>query len=248
MTKNQCEQMDESFGWAIRQNIKEIRANVQKAALAAGRRAEDIALMAVTKTVSPERINVALEEGISLLGENRVQEFSEKAAFYRTSKEKIHFIGHLQTNKIRDIIEKVSMIESVDTIRLAEALSRECVKRGLEMDILLQVNIGKEKTKSGFYEEEVPEALIRIAGLPGLKVRGLMTIPPRVSGKLYFQKMQELFLLCKERKIEGAENSMDFSVLSMGMSDDYREAIACGSTQVRLGRALFGERSVIKPR
>ena len=225
MTKNQCEQMDESFGWDVRQNIEEIRANVKEAAQAAGRAEKDIVLMAVTKTVPPERVNVALQEGICLLGENRVQEICQKAAFYRASKDKIHFIGHLQTNKIRDIIEKVSMIESVDSLHLAQALSRECEKRGMEMDILLQVNIGKEETK-----------------LPGLKAKGLMTIPPRFSGTLYFEKMQELFLLCKEKKIEGA----DFSVLSMGMSDDYREAIACGSTQIRLGREIFGERPAMK--
>lgn len=238
MTKNQCEQMDESFGWDVRQNIKEIRENVREAALLSGRTEADIVLMAVTKTVPPERVNVAIDEGISLLGENRVQELCQKAAFYRVSKEKIHFIGHLQTNKIRDIIEKVSLIESVDTIHLAEALSQECVKREMEMDVLLQVNIGKEETKSGFFGEDVLEALRRAAELPGLKVRGLMTIPPRFSGEVCFRKMQELFLLCKEKKIEGT----DFSVLSMGMSDDYREAIACGSTQIRLGRAIFGER------
>lgn len=243
MTKNQCDQMDESFGWEVRQNIKEIRKNVEEAANAAGRKAEDITIMAVTKTVLPERVNVALEEGISLLGENRVQELCQKAAFYRASKEKIHFIGHLQTNKIRDIIEKVSMIESVDSLHLAEALSRECEKHKTEMDVLLQVNIGKEETKSGFYEKDVLDAVKRIAELPHVQVRGLMTIPPRFSGKLYFEKMQELFLLCKEKKIEGTE----FSVLSMGMSDDYREAIACGSTQIRLGRTMFGERPAVKP-
>lgn len=244
MTKNQCEQMDESFGWDVRQNIKEIRENVKETALAAGRAEKDITLMAVTKTVPPERVNVALQEGISLLGENRVQELCQKAAFYRASKEKIHFIGHLQTNKIRDIIEKVSMVESVDSLHLAQALSRECEKRGMEMDVLLQVNIGKEETKSGFYEEDVLDALERIAELPGLRLRGLMTIPPRFSGTVYFKKMQELFLLCKEEKIEGAE----FSVLSMGMSDDYKESIACGATQIRLGRAIFGERPAVKPR
>lgn len=244
MIKNHCEQMDESFGWDVRQNIKEIRENVKEAAWAVGRSEKEIALMAVTKTVPPDRVNVALQEGISLLGENRVQELCQKAAFYRASKDKIHFIGHLQTNKIRDIIEKVSMVESVDSLHLAEALSRECEKWGMEMDVLLQVNIGKEETKSGFYEEDVLDALERIAQLPGLKLRGLMTIPPRFSGTLYFEKMQELFLLCKEKKIEGAE----CSVLSMGMSDDYKEAIACGATQIRLGRAIFGERPAVKPR
>ena len=244
MTKNQCEQMDESFGWDVRQNIKEIRENVRETALAAGRAEKDITLMAVTKTVPPERVNVAIQEGISLLGENRVQELCQKAAFYRASKEKIHFIGHLQTNKIRDIIEKVSMVESVDSLHLAQALSRECEKRGMEMDVLLQVNIGKEETKSGFYEEGVLDASKRIAELPGLRLRGLMTIPPRFSGTVYFKKMQELFLLCKEKKIEGAE----FSVLSMGMSDDYKESIACGATQIRLGRAIFGERPAVRPR
>lgn len=243
MIKNQCEQLERSFGWDIRQNIREIRENMKEAAFSCNRSEQDIALMAVTKTVAPERVNVALEEGIPLLGENRVQEFCQKAAFYRASREKIHFIGHLQTNKIRDIIEKVSMVESVDSLHLAKALSLECEKRGVEMDILLQVNIGREETKGGFYEEDVLEAMKRVSEFPCLRVRGLMAIPPRSSGILYFQKMQELFLLCREIKIERAE----CSVLSMGMSDDYKEAIACGSTQIRLGRAIFGERPAAKP-
>ncbi len=224
----------------VRKNIKEAFENVKEAALNAGRNPEEISLMAVTKTVAPELINIALEEGVSYLGENRVQEFNEKLPFYNASKEKIHFIGHLQTNKIRGIIEKISMVESVDSLHLAKELSRECAKIGIDMEILLQINIGKEETKGGFSAEEIFENLKFISELSNLKVRGLMAIPPMLSSEKYFPEMQELFLSCKEQLKE--EN---FSVLSMGMSNDYEKAIAYGSTQVRLGRALFGERLYI---
>ena len=232
--------MENSFDY-ITENYNRIYNEIEAAKAKYRKPSDHVDFMAVTKTVAPEAVNHAIHCGISLLGENRVQEYLSKRDFYDPSAT-VHFIGHLQTNKIRDIIEKVSMIESVDSLHLAQALSRECEKRGMEMDILLQVNIGKEETKSGFYEEEVLDAVKRVAELPGLKAKGLMTIPPRFSGRLYFEKMQELFLLCKEKKIEGA----DFSVLSMGMSDDYREAIACGSTQIRLGRAIFGKRPAVK--
>ena len=223
----------------VSENVREVCEKIALSAIKANRNPKEVSLMAVTKTVSPEFINEAFKAGVCFLGENRVQEFSEKLPFYDAPKEKIHFIGHLQRNKIHVIIEKVGMIESVDSIRLAQALSAESEKRGIVTEILLQVNIGKEETKTGFFAEEVLDALKQISVLQNLKVSGLMAIPPRSLGKEYFPQMQELFLKCKEK-------SENFSVLSMGMSDDYEQAIAYGATEVRLGRALFGERVISK--
>ncbi len=230
MTRNR------SYKEYIHENFKRIQDNVLTAAEKSGRNIEDISVMAVTKTVPYEIVNEAFKAGVSLLGENRVQEFKTKLPFYEAPKDKIHFIGHLQTNKIRDIIESVSMIESVGSIHLAEALSKESVKRDIVTSVLLQVNIGAEDTKGGFLKADIMSSLKQISELDNLKVCGLMAIPPRVSSADYFKEMQELFLACKEFE------SDNFSVLSMGMSDDYREAIACGATQIRVGRALFGER------
>jgi len=221
------------------ENLKVIRENVFNASAKCGRKPEEISIMAVTKTMPYDVINEAFREGVTLFGENRVQEFKGKLPFYEIPKDKIHFIGHLQTNKIRDIIDSVSMIESVGSIHLAEELSKESKKRGILTSVLLQVNIGAEETKGGFFKSEIADSLKQIRELENIKVCGLMAIPPRISGDKYFKEMQELFLLCKELE---KENSDSFSVLSMGMSEDYCEAIACGSTQIRLGRALFGER------
>ena len=226
-----------SYKESIYENLKVIRENILSAAEKSGRNPEDISVMAVTKTVPYEIVNEAFKAGVSLLGENRVQEFKEKLPHYEAPKDKIHFVGHLQTNKIRDIIDNVSMIESVGSYHLAEALSKESIKRGITTSVLLQVNIGAEETKGGFLKENLTYSLKRIKELENLKICGLMAIPPRLSSADYFKEMQELFLFCKEL-------NPDFSVLSMGMSGDYCEAIACGATQVRLGRALFGERRI----
>lgn len=223
-------------------NLIRIRERVRTAAASCGRRAEDIALMAVTKTVPPEWVNQALREGVALLGENRVQECCEKYQSYCCGREQIHFIGHLQTNKIRVIIDKVSMVESVDTLHLAAALQKECARRGMEMDILLQVNIGAEPTKSGFPAEEIWEAYQEIsASCSRLRVRGLMAIPPNLPGDRYFGRMEELY----QRLRTDASPGRTPDILSMGMSGDFERAIRFGSTQIRLGRALFGERTPV---
>ena len=223
----------------VAENLRVIRERIAGAAASCGRREEEIALMAVTKTVPPERVNEALRAGVALLGENRVQECCEKYQSYACTREQIHLIGHLQTNKIRAIIDKVSMIESVDTLHLAAALNEECARHGMELDILLQVNIGNEATKSGFSPEDLPGAYNEIsASCPRLRVRGLMTIPPNVPVDRYFGRMEELY-----RQLQGsAPAGCRPDILSMGMSGDFERAIRFGSTQVRLGRALFGER------
>lgn len=221
------------------ENLKEIYERVAEAALRSGRNAEEIHIMAVTKTVSPELVNRAIEQGIRLLGENRVQEFLDKQKQYAPVSEGIHFIGHLQTNKVKYIIDKVDMIESVGSLKLAEEIEKRAAQLDRRMPVLLEVNISAEETKSGFLPEMVFEAFRSISALPHLEVSGLMAIPQKGNGGYYFQKLHELF---EEMRV-CAEDKKIFSVLSMGMSADYEEAILHGSTLIRLGTALFGKRN-----
>lgn len=233
MEKSSIEIFDENF--------KEIISNIKIAAENSGRKPEEIMLLAATKTVDVDVINHAISNGIKYIGENRVQEFLSKYEHY--SPVNMHFIGHLQTNKVKDIIDKVSLIHSVDSYRLAEEISRQAVKRGITMDILLEVNIGDEQSKSGFGYSEVMDAVQEIAKLDGIKVKGLMAIPPICEtpdeNRPYFAKMKKLFIDIRSKKIDNS--SMD--ILSMGMSDDYVVAIEEGANMVRLGTALFGRRN-----
>lgn len=222
-------------------NYKEITQNIARAAEKSGRKYEDITLLAATKTVDVEVINHAIEAGVSFIGENRVQEFLSKYEQYNPVN--MHFIGHLQTNKVKDIIDKVSLIHSVDSYRLAEEISRQAVKRNITVNILLEINIGDEQSKSGFEYDEAVAAVEKIAKLGGIKIKGLMAIPPICAtpdeNRPYFAKMKKLFIDIGSKKIDNS--SMD--ILSMGMSDDYQVAIEEGATMVRLGTALFGRRN-----
>ena len=222
-------------------NYKEITQNIARAAEKSGRKYEDITLLAATKTVDVEVINHAIEAGVSFIGENRVQEFLSKYEQYNPVN--MHFIGHLQTNKVKDIIDKVSLIHSVDSYRLAEEISRQAVKRNIIVNILLEINIGDEQSKSGFEYDEAVAAGEKIAKLGGIKIKGLMAIPPICASpdenRPYFAKMKKLFIDIGSKKIDNS--SMD--ILSMGMSDDYQVAIEEGATMVRLGTALFGRRN-----
>lgn len=218
--------------------VCDCRRRISQAAEAAGRQADGILLEAVTKTVPFERVNLALEAGVDLLGENRVQECVQKAPFYRCDPGKVHFIGHLQTNKIRDVIDRVSMVESVDSLRLAGALNEAAGKRGRILDVLIQVNIGREETKGGFLPEGLSEAVKEISAFPALRIRGLMAIPPRGEGDLCFGRMEELY-----QGFLSTPAGKDFSTLSMGMTEDFETAVKYGSTLVRVGRGIFGQRS-----
>ena len=222
-------------------NYKEITQNIARAAEKSGRKYEDITLLAATKTVDVEVINHAIEAGISFIGENRVQEFLSKYEQYNPVN--MHFIGHLQTNKVKDIIDKVSLIHSVDSYRLAEEISRQAVKRNIIVNILLEINIGDEQSKSGFEYDEAVAAVEKIAKLGGIKIKGLMAIPPICASpdenRPYFAKMKKLFIDIGSKKIDNS--SMD--ILSMGVYDDYQVAIEEGATMVRLGTALFGRRN-----
>ncbi len=227
----------------IRRAYEAIRERVERAAAEAGRRAGEIQIMAVTKTRTAEEVNAAIGAGVRLLGENRAQELLERHPHYRLEGCGLHFIGGLQTNKVRQIVDKVDMIESVDSLRLANEIDRQCRMRGKVMDILLQVNIGEEATKGGFPPAEVLPAAEEICRLPGVRIMGLMAIPPYSEDILeahrYFEAMRQMSVDIGSKKLD----NVNIAHLSMGMSYDYEAAIAHGATIIRVGRALFGQRS-----
>lgn len=222
----------------VYENLRIINENINKAVSECGRASDSVRLMAVTKTVAPEIINHAISSGVSLLGENRVQEFLSKQEIYNKSAE-IHFIGHLQTNKVKYIIEPMTMIQSVDSLRLAEEINRLAIAHNKIMDVLCEVNIGGEDSKSGISPNELNQLLEQLSTMNGIRVKGLMTIPPPSSGDIFLGKMEELFNRIKDNKIEGIE----MKELSMGMTHDYQEAIKHGATIVRIGTGLFGARN-----
>lgn len=227
--------MESNYSY-VDENLKLIRENVGEAAEKCGRKAEDIRIMAVTKTVAPEIVNHAIELGLDLLGENRVQEYLSKAEAYLPAE--VHFIGGLQTNKVKYIIESVSMIQSVDSLKLGTEIDRLAAKHGRVMDILCEVNIGGEESKGGVAPDKLRELIAQLAQLKNIRIKGLMTIPPPSQSDVFLGRMQELYNDLRDNKIEGA----DMQVLSMGMTHDYAEAVKYGSTLVRIGTGLFGAR------
>ncbi len=226
----------------IAENLALVRANISRAAQAAGRDEKEILLVGATKMNDAARVREAIAAGLSCCGENRVQELLEKNAAGAYEGAQLHFIGTLQKNKAKYIVGLVSLIHSVDSTELMREISRQAEKRGLTQDILLEVNTGGEASKSGFAPEALTEALEKAGAYPGLRVRGLMTVPPicRTTGEIlpYFRLLQQLFIDIGEKKYDNVR--MDF--LSMGMSGDYETAIACGANMVRVGTAIFGPR------
>lgn len=226
----------------IRENAKMLMDRIALAAQAANRNPSDIRLMAVTKTNSAQRVNEAVAAGITLLGENRAQELLEKYEDYHKENCEIHFIGHLQTNKVKSIIDKVSLIQSVDRLPLAEKIDRCAKEAGRVMPVLVEVNIGGEATKSGAQPQMLPELLAQMACFSNIKIKGFMCIPPNVTDDLtkerYFAQMYRHFIDIRAKKMDNV--CMD--ILSMGMSYDFPLAIKHGSNIVRIGRELFGER------
>ena len=227
------------------ENLADIRLEIARAAEDSGRKAEDIILLAATKTVPVEMINFAAQHGVVFAGENRVQEFVAKLpdmdpAIHR------HFIGHLQTNKVKNVVGKVELIHSVDSLRLAEAIGKESVRQGIVSDIVLEVNIGREDSKSGFFAEELLENFQKIRQINGVRVRGLMCIPPDEEkngpADRFFAEMSKLFVDISANILDN--NIMQY--LSMGMSGDFGQAIRHGANIVRIGTALFGERNYNK--
>lgn len=223
----------------ILENYKEICYNVENAKAKYGGR--DVRVMAVTKTVSPEKVNYAVSLGIDLLGENRVQEYLSKKDSYCSSAQ-VHMIGHLQTNKVKYIINDVDMIQSVDSLKLASEINRLAEKNNKTMNILIEVNIGGEESKSGVPADGLYKLIEEASALKNISVRGLMAIPPIGSNEEIFDRMNALFLGVKEKGFDGV--SMD--ILSMGMSGDYETAIKHGSNLVRIGTKLFGARKYLE--
>ncbi|MBQ8688076.1 MAG: YggS family pyridoxal phosphate-dependent enzyme [Ruminococcus sp.] len=228
--------MENCFGY-IDENYKRICFDMEEAKAKYRKLHEEISLMAVTKTVPPEAVNHAISCGIQLLGENRVQEYTSKKDFYDTSAS-VHFIGHLQTNKVKYIIEDMDLIQSVDSIRLAAEINRHAERIGKQQQILAEVNIGGEASKSGVCPEMLIEFLEEVAKMPNIRVKGLMTIPPPGENEKFLCKMQQLYLDISSKNMD----NIDMDVLSMGMSGDYAKAIQYGSTLVRIGTGLFGAR------
>lgn len=227
----------------VAQNVRAIMQQVRDTALQAGRDPSEVQVMAVTKTVDPVLVNAAIGAGITLLGENKAQELCAKYDSYHKDGVQIHFIGHLQTNKVRQIVDKVSMVESVDSVKLAREIDRHCAAIGKVMDVLLEVNIGREENKTGIFPELLPALLEEAGKLEHIRVRGLMTIPPVCETEeevlQYFSQMRQLFIDIKQKKYD----NISMEILSMGMSADYLAAVRCGSNIVRIGTAMFGQRN-----
>lgn len=227
----------------VTENLREIRQRVSEAEKLYGREPGSVKIMAVTKTVAPEKINAAVAEGIKLLGENRVQEYLSKKDQYDSSAE-VHFIGHLQTNKVKYIIDSVSLIQSVDSVKLAKEIDRLAAKHGRIMDILIEINIGDEETKSGIDSGTLKEFALELAKLQNIRLRGLMAIPPIGADESAFEQMHKLY---EELKAYSGElPNAEIDILSMGMSGDYEMAIKHGSNLVRIGTRLFGARDYTK--
>ncbi|MFT3951375.1 MAG: YggS family pyridoxal phosphate-dependent enzyme [Oscillospiraceae bacterium] len=216
----------------IRENLDRIRDGIEEARLQYNR--PPVRMMAVTKTVEPCYVNHAVALGVTLLGENRVQEFLSKREAYDPRAE-IHMIGHLQTNKVRSIIPFVTAIESVDSLRLAEEINRISARCNTVTDVFIEVNAGGELSKSGVGFDQVPALLDGIKELANVRIKGLMAIPPIGAPDEIYQRLEE----CYQR---ARENHHGMEVLSVGMSGDYAKAIRCGSNLVRIGTALFGNR------
>lgn len=233
---------DENRLKSVEENYKAVRFKIDEAAVKAGRNPDDVRLMAVTKTVESVYINKAIEIGASLIGENRVQEYLGKRDELNLEGVEKHLIGHLQTNKVKQIVGEVDMIESVDSVKLAKEISRVSLNKSLTTDILVEVNVGKEESKSGIYLENLQELVCEIAEMPNIKIRGLMTIPPicdteqEING--YFASMYQSFIDIRDKKLD----NVNMDILSMGMSGDYEYAVANGSNIVRVGSAIFGAR------
>lgn len=227
----------------IKENYEHIIARIAEAAEKSGRKPSDIKLLAATKTVSYDIINYAISLGLEYIGENKVQELNSKYDDYKLGSCELHLIGHLQTNKVKQVVGKVSMIQSVDSVRLAKEISKVSVAQGLKTNVLIEVNIGREESKTGLSPDMLYEVLDEISEFDGICVKGLMTIPPICVEKAelcrYFSDMYKLFVDISGKTRDNI--SMDY--LSMGMSDDYYEAILCGANMVRIGSGLFGARS-----
>ena len=227
------------------ENLHEVQDNIKKACEKAGRKLEEVTLITVSKTKPISMIEEIYQDGIRKFGENKVQDLVDK---YEAMHKDIewHMIGHLQRNKVKYIVDKVALIHSVDSLRLAEEISKEAVKKDLTVNVLVEVNVASEQTKYGYSIEETEDAVRSFSKLPGLKVTGLMTSAPYVENaqenRKYFRLLKQLCVDINSKNIDNV--CMDS--LSMGMTNDYIVAIEEGATLVRVGTAIFGERNYNK--
>ena len=230
---------------SIAENIAAIRGKMDAAAIAAGRDPKDILLCAATKMNNADAVRQAIAAGVNCCGENRVQELTQKLSENAYVGAPVHFIGHLQTNKVKQVVGKVDLIQSVDSEHLAAAIQAQAAKIGIVQDILLEVNIAGEDSKSGFSVQALYSFLENTAHFPNIRIRGLMAIPPITQNSTdnhkFFQEMYNLSVDITAKKYD----NVLVDILSMGMSGDYVDAIACGSTMVRLGTAIFGARDYV---
>ncbi len=228
---------------SITENVHMARQKINAAAENVGRSGSEVRLLAATKMNGPEAVQEAIRAGVDICAENRVQEFLSKNAVNAYEPCCVHFIGHLQKNKVKYLVGAVELIHSVDSAELMDAISRRAQSLGIVQDVLLEVNIGGEASKSGVSPDGLEALLTHAAACPGLRVKGLMTIPPAVStgeeNRWYFRRMYELFVDIRRKTYD----NVSMAELSMGMSGDYEEAVRCGATIVRLGTALFGPRN-----
>ena len=226
----------------IAENVKRIRDSIAEVAVGVGRSAEDIRLVAASKTKAAGDIRQAVAAGVDAVGENRVQEMLEKRAQGAYDGAPLHFIGHLQSNKVSKVVGVCDLIESVSSKSLLEAIGKKAVSLGIVQDVLIEVNIGREPQKSGVLPEQTEELLAMASEIEGVNVSGLMAIPPIFDENerncYYFDIMFKLFVDMSAKKYD----NVSVRLLSMGMSDSYVDAIRAGSNMVRIGSALFGER------
>ena len=230
----------------IRANVAAIREKMAEAARSCGRDPKEIKLCAATKMNDAARVKEAVAAGVDCCGENRVQELLEKQSQGAYEGAPVHFIGHLQTNKVKQVVGRVDLIESVDRTELLECVEKQAAKLGLVQDILLEVNIGAEESKSGFTPEETMQTAAKMAEYPHCHLKGLMAIPPVSEHEgdncRYFAEMRNLFVDISAKKYD----NVSMECLSMGMSGDYPDAIREGATMIRVGTAIFGARHYSK--
>lgn len=233
---------DEERFSAIEENLKIIRSDIEEAAVMSGRKFEDIMLMAVSKTVEPRFINHAIDNGINLIGENKVQEFLLKEPELNLSDCKAHLIGHLQSNKVKKIVGRVDTVQSVDSVSIAKEIGKRSEEADFTTKILLEVNVGNEDSKFGFCYDEVFEKACEISEIKGVAIDGLMCVAPicekEAEIRTIFSNMHRLFIDIHDKKMD----NINMNVLSMGMSGDYKEAILEGANLVRIGSSIFGAR------
>ena len=231
---------------SIAENVARVRAQMAQAALRCGRNPEEIKLCAATKMNDADDVRQAIAAGVDCCGENRVQELTAKLAENAYAGAPVHFIGHLQTNKVRQVVGKVDLIQSVDSAHLLRAVDREAGRQGIRQDILLEINIGNEASKGGFSPEEILPLLENFGEFSNVCVKGLMAIPPisRFPGENleFFQKMRQISVDIRDI----INDNVKVDCLSMGMSGDFEDAIAAGSTMIRVGTAIFGARDYSK--